>query len=70
MTNDLAFYMPGFPTLHLWGFFLLFVVRNSSVSEGIPRIGEGALPKQRVTDSHCLGKKEMIILWNIVTFCI
>lgn len=47
-----------------------FVVRNSSVSEGIPRIQEGSLPKQRVTDSDCLGKKEMIILRNMMTLCI
>jgi len=50
--------------------FIVYVVRNSSVNEGIPGIWEGALPKQRVADSHCLGKKEMIILWNIMTFCI
>lgn len=48
----------------------VFVVRNSSVSEGIPRIREGSLPKEHVTDSDCLGKKEMIILRSMMTFCI
>lgn len=54
----------------LFFFFFVFVVRKSSVSEGIFRIWEGALLKQRVTDSHCLGKKEMIILYiqNVIMF--